>query len=129
MTGPYLRAAPKAELYVHLEGAIRPPTVRELAWRNDIVLPESTLDGLRDWFRFRDFRHFIEVYGVVSRCLRTAADFELVAYELAAELARQNCRYAEVGFTPAFHAREGTAETAYLRGLASARARARKALG
>ena len=125
----YLRAAPKAELHVHLEGAIRPSTVLELARRNDIALPDTTLDGLRDWFRFRDFRHFVEVYGVVSRCLRTPEDFELVAYELAAELAEQNCRYAEVGFTPSFHSREGVADATYLRGLGRARDRARETLG
>ena len=125
----YLHAAPKAELHVHLEGAIRPATVLELARRNGITLPDATLDGIRDWFRFRDFRHFIEVYGVVSRCLRTADDYELVAYEFAAELAGQNCRYAEIGFTPSFHAREGVADATFLRGLSRARERARETLG
>jgi aminodeoxyfutalosine deaminase len=124
----YLRAAPKVELHVHLEGSIRPSTVLELARRNDVTLPHTTLEGFREWFRFRDFSHFIEVYGVVSRCLRTAEDYELIAYELASELARQNCRYAEVGFCPSFHAREGVANATYLRGLSRARDRARSTL-
>ena len=38
----------------------------------------------------------MEVYGAISRCLLTCDDFELIVYEVAAELARQNARYAEL---------------------------------
>ncbi len=125
----YIRAAPKAELHLHLEGSIRPHTVLALVERNDVAFPYTTVEQLREWFRFRDFGHFIEVYGAVSRCLRTREDYELIAYELAEELARQNVRYAEVGFSPAFHTRMGVADATYLSGLARARARARRELG
>jgi aminodeoxyfutalosine deaminase len=125
----YLRAAPKAELHLHLEGAIRPTTVLTLAQRNGVALPYTTLRELRDWFRFRDFDHFVEVYRAISNCLRTADDYELIAFELAEELAGQNARYAEVGFSPAFQARAGIAHTTYLDGLGRARARARRELG
>jgi adenosine deaminase len=125
----YLWAAPKAELHLHLEGAIRPTTVLTLAQRNAVTLPYATLDELRKWFRFRDFAHFIEVYGVISRCLRTAEDYELIAYELAEELAGQHVRYAEVGFSPAFHSRMGVSEATYLAGLGRARERAHRELG
>jgi aminodeoxyfutalosine deaminase len=124
-----LRAAPKAELHLHLEGSVHPSTALALARQNGAVLPYDTLAGLREWFRFRDFAHFIEVYGAISRCLRTAEDYERIAYELAAELAGQNCRYAEVSFTPAFHARMGVAHATYLDGLTRARDRARRTLG
>ena len=71
----------------------------------------------------------MEVYRTICLCLRTAEDFELIAYELAAELARQNCLYAEVSFTPALHARRGVAQATYLDGLSRARERARHTLG
>lgn len=124
----YLAAAPKAELHLHLEGAIRPTTVLTLARRNGVTLPGSTTDELRQWFRFRDFTHFVEVYGAISRCLRTADDYELIAYELAEHLAQQNARYAEVGFSPAFHSRRGVSPDTYLEGLSRARTRAREEL-
>jgi aminodeoxyfutalosine deaminase len=125
----YLKAAPKAELHVHLEGSIRPATMLTLAKRNAVALPCATPEQLRDWFRFRDFDHFVEVYGAISRCLRTADDYELIAYELAEELAGQNARYAKVGFSPAFHTRMGVADRTYLDGLARARDRAQRELG
>src|SRR3954469_20380705 len=125
----YLRAAPKAELHVHLEGTVQPETFLELARRNGVTLPYDTVPALREWFRFRDFSHFIEVYGAISTCLVRSDDFELIAWELAQTLARQNCRYAEVCFSAFFHARRGIADQTFLDGLRRARARAREELG
>src|SRR4051812_12034568 len=96
----YLRAAPKVELHVHLEGAIRPTTLLALAKLNGVTLPVDDLEGLRRWFAYRDFNHFIEIYVAITRCLRTAEDYELIAYEFGAEMARQQVRYAEVTFSP-----------------------------
>ncbi len=73
----YVRAAPKAELHVHLEGAIRPATLFELAARNGVSLPATSEAGLREWFTYRDFNHFVEIFVTVTRCLRTAQDYEL----------------------------------------------------
>jgi aminodeoxyfutalosine deaminase len=95
----FARRIPKAELHVHLEGSIRPATLLQLAARNGIRLPASDERGLREFYRFRDFAHFVEVYVAVSRCLRTPDDYRLVAYEFGAEMARQNTRYAEATFT------------------------------
>src|SRR5579884_3228211 len=86
----YLCAAPKAELHVHLEGSIQPTTLLELAHRNRVDLPADTVDDLRNWFTFRDFPHFAEIYVAITRCLKTVDDYELIAYEFGAEMARQN---------------------------------------
>lgn len=120
----YLRAAPKAELHVHLEGAIRPATLLELAARNRVALPVDSEAALQDWFAYRDFAHFIEVFVVATRCLRTADDYELVAYELGEELARQHVRYAEVTFSPSTHHGLGVAQATWFGGLTRGRARA-----
>jgi aminodeoxyfutalosine deaminase len=125
----YLQAIPKAELHVHLEGSILPDTLLTLARRNGITLPADTVDGLREWFRFRDFLHFVEIYVTITRCLRTAEDYELIAYEFGAEMARQNVRYAEATFTPGTHAALGVPFDVYFAGLTRGRARARADFG
>lgn len=99
----YLRAVPKAELHVHLEGAIPPGTLLTLARRHGVALPSETEDDLRHWFQFRDFDHFTAIYGAICECLRDAADFERVVYDVGAELARQNTHYAEVSISTARH--------------------------
>ena len=102
----------------------------ELARRNGVTLPADDVAGLREWFRFRDFRHFIEVYVAISRCLRSAADYELIAYELGAELARQGVRYAEVTFSPSTHELVlGVPHATYFAGITAGRERARREFG
>jgi adenosine deaminase len=125
----YLAAAPKAELHVHLEGSIRPDTLLELARRNRRSLPHDTVEGLREWFVFRDFQHFIEIYSAVSRCIRSVDDYDLIAYEFGREMARQNVRYAEVTFSPFFHAYHGVPMESYVGGLLRGRSRARGDFG
>jgi aminodeoxyfutalosine deaminase len=90
---------PKAELHVHLEGSIQPATLLELAQRNRISLPATDVTGLQEFYSFRDFEHFIQVYFTITGCLRTAQDYTLIAYEFGRECARQNIRYAEVTFS------------------------------
>jgi len=113
----YLRAVPKVELHVHLEGAIQPATLLELARRNGIELPATTERELRDFFQFRDFRHFADIYVLITRCLRTVDDYELIVHDFGAEMARQNVRYAEVTFSPSTHRWLGVPDETMLDGL------------
>jgi adenosine deaminase len=118
----YLKAAPKAELHLHFQGSIRPETLLELARRHSIDLPVDNVAQLRDWFRFRDFAHFVEVYATLRACLVEQADYELVTHELGAELATQHVRYAEVTFTPGPEVYRGPRET-FFDGLTRGRQR------
>jgi adenosine deaminase len=97
---PLIRQMPKVELHVHLEGSVRPSTLLKLARRHHVALPADDLDGLRRWYAFRDFDHFIDIYMTISGCLRTAADIELITREFLTGQAEQNILYSEVTFTP-----------------------------
>jgi adenosine deaminase len=96
----YITAMPKIELHVHLEGSIRPETLLILAQRSNVTLPAQDVEGLRRWYTFRDFAHFIEIYMTFARCLRTPDDIELIAREFFSGQAAQNIRYSEVTYTP-----------------------------
>jgi aminodeoxyfutalosine deaminase len=85
---------PKIELHVHLEGTVRPDTLREIAKRNDYPLPEK-LD-----YRFRDFRHFIEMFELAAGALRSYDDFRQVVVEYTAEAATHGAVYIEGIFAP-----------------------------
>lgn len=90
---------PKVELHVHIEGAIQPETVLRLAKRNNIDLPADNVEGMREWFKFTDFYHFVEVYLTISKCIRSPEDVALIAEEFAREQARQNILYTEANYT------------------------------
>jgi adenosine deaminase len=95
----YVRAMPKVELHVHLEGSIRPETLLALAQRNRIPLPAETVEGLRAWYSFTDFPHFVKTYLTVTGCIRTPDDLELITREFLAGQAEQNVRHSEVTYT------------------------------
>lgn len=101
VTEESLRSMPKIELHVHFEGSIRPETVLELSRKNNVPLPASDLAGLKDWYRFRDFPHFVDVYIAITKCIQTADDLEFIAREFLQGQADQNIRYSEVTFTVA----------------------------
>ena len=125
----YLRAVPKVELHVHLEGAIHPATLLELARRNRVDLPADSVEGLRQWFVYRDFGHFIEIFVTATACLCTAEDYELIVYEFGAEMARQNVRYTEVTFSPSTHVWMGRTWEMVFGGITRGRERAEAEFG
>jgi len=98
---------PKIELHVHLEGTVRAPTLLEIARRNDYPLPADTVEGLAELYRFRDFRHFIEVWILTTNALQRAEDFRQVVVDYAAEAAAHGAVYLEGIFSPAERVRRG----------------------
>ena len=95
----YLQRMPKVELHVHLEGAIPPGTLLKLARKYSHPLSTWTEAQLMDWFRFRDFPHFAEVYMTICECIRTPEDIELLTYEFLRGQAQQNIVHTEFTFT------------------------------
>src|SRR5436190_1821485 len=98
-----IEAMPKIELHVHLEGATDAETIYELAARNGIGLPASSLAEWKRFYEFTSFDHFIDVYTMASSCMRSAEDFELLAERFLAHQARQNIRYSEVFISVSHH--------------------------
>jgi adenosine deaminase len=99
----FIRRMPKVELHVHLEGSIQPETLLQLAKRNNVSLPATTVEGLREWYKFTDFGHFIEIYIAISSCICSGEDIELIAREFLRGQAAQNILHSEVTFTPFTH--------------------------
>lgn len=95
----FIRTMPKVELHVHLEGSIRPETLLELAARNEVELPARSVDELREWYAFRNFDHFVEVYMAAASCIRTPADVEQIASDFLDGQAAQNVLHSEVTYT------------------------------
>lgn len=97
----WCQALPKVELHVHFEGSVRPETVLALAKRHDMPLPADTVEGLREWYRYRDFRHFVEIYVAVTQRIKTADDLILVGEEFVDGQVAQNVVHSEVTYTAA----------------------------
>lgn len=100
MLSNFVAGLPKAELHVHHVGSASPRIVSELAERHPGTVPSDPA-LLREFFAFRDFAHFIEVYLAVVDLVRTPEDVRYLTYEIARELHEgQSVRYAELTCTP-----------------------------
>jgi aminodeoxyfutalosine deaminase len=128
LTSPYadfVAGLPKAEIHVHHVGSASPRIVSELAARHPGTVP-SDLDALREFYTFRDFAHFIEVYLAVVDLLREPEDLRLLTYEIASDMAAQNIRYAELTLTPWTSVQRGIPIEAYVDAVEDARVAAER---
>jgi aminodeoxyfutalosine deaminase len=92
---------PKIELHVHLEGAVRPSALLEIAARNRVALPVDNVEELVRLYTFTDFEHFIELWMMTTHVIRTETDFRQVVASYAEEAASHGAVYIEGIFTPA----------------------------
>ncbi|MGH9669725.1 MAG: adenosine deaminase [Terriglobales bacterium] len=90
----YILSLPKAELHLHLEGAVEPETLVELSQRHD----KQPLDRaqVEQLYRYADFRGFLMAFKEVTERLRTAEDYELITWKLMERLRAENVLHAEV---------------------------------
>jgi aminodeoxyfutalosine deaminase len=96
----FISRLPKVELHVHLVGSAPVSTVLELARRHPDRSVPQTEEGLREFYAFRDFPHFIAVYQAVSELLTEPEDIAALVRGIARELAAQNVRYVELQVAP-----------------------------
>jgi adenosine deaminase len=124
VTRELLHRLPKAELHVHLDGSLRPETMLELAAEYGKPMPASDAEALRDYMHVQDARNLVEYldrFAITLSVMQTADALERIAYELAADLAAENVRYAEIRYSPILNTQGGLPLTetvdAPLRGL------------
>ncbi len=125
----FITRLPKAELHVHHVGSASPRIVSELAERHPGTVP-SDPEQLAEFFAFRDFAHFIEVYLAVVDLIRTPEDVRLLTYEIAREMAQvQQVRYAELTCTPHTSVLSGVPIEAFTEAIEDARTAAERDFG
>lgn len=90
---PFVRQLPKAELHLHLEGAVEPATLLELRRQHG---EQATLAETEFLYRYTDFGSFLMAFKEVSAHLRGPDDYELVTYRLMQQLKEENVLHAEV---------------------------------
>jgi adenine deaminase len=124
-----LRAAPKAELHIHIEGSLEPELIFELARRNQITLPYASVEALRAAYAFTNLQTFLDVYYAGASVLITEDDFDAMASAYFERAARDNVVHCEIFFDPQTHTARGIDIGVVIRGLDRAARRAEAELG
>jgi adenosine deaminase len=112
-----MRAVPKAELHVHLEGTAPPELVHRIAVRNGLVLPERLL-GDDGRFRYTDFLDFLRTYDLAASVMRTGEDYRDITYEYLCSCAAGSAIYVELTASPDHAALVGLSDADHLGGIA-----------
>jgi len=103
MTREFIRAIPKSDLHVHLDGSLRLKTLIDLAREQGISLPSETPEGLRETVfkdSYGDLGEYLKGFQYTCAVMRDAEALERVAYELALDCFAEGVRYIEPRFAP-----------------------------
>jgi adenosine deaminase len=124
-----LRAMPKAELHIHIEGSLEPELIFGLAQRNGVALPYPGVEALRAAYAFTDLQSFLDIYYAGASVLVTAQDFEDMAMAYFRRAKADNVVHAELFFDPQTHTARGVTFATVIGGLSRACRRAQDELG
>ncbi len=99
----------KAEIHIHLEGAIRTQTLIDVAKEYNLNLPSYEVGELdkhvKIYDQMRDLDTVLEAFTIFQNSITSPKVVERIAWELFEDSARQNIKLLEVRFSPdwAFH--------------------------
>ena len=104
-----IQEMPKVILHLHLDGSLRPETVKE--WIEELIGKEADIEEVRNMLMVekdcRDLNQYLEKFDLPVKVLQSTEHLERATYELYEDLAKQNVKYAEVRFAPSLHTRAG----------------------
>lgn len=106
----FIRALPKTDLHVHLDGSLRIQTLIDLARERKVTLPSYSVEGLRELVfkdRYESLEEYLQGFALTGAVLQDEDALERVSYEFAEDCFEEGVRYFEVRFAPQLHVHEG----------------------
>jgi adenosine deaminase len=125
----FIRGLPKAELHLHIEGALEPELMFALARRNRVGLPFATVEEVRAAYAFSNLQDFLDIYYQGAGVLQTQEDFHDLAMAYFSRVAADGARHVELFFDPQTHTDRGLPFSVAADGLLSGMAEAKASLG
>jgi adenosine deaminase len=112
-----LRAMPKAELHIHIEGSLEPELIFAMAQRNAVALNYPTVEALREAYVFDDLQSFLDIYHAGTAVLRTEQDFYEMTSAYLARVRADNVLHAEIFIDTQTHTGHGQSTDTVINGL------------
>jgi adenosine deaminase len=119
-TPDFIRALPKTELHVHIEGTLEPELLFALAGKHGIELPYRSAAELRAAYSFPDLQSFLDIYYTGANVLREAADFHALASAYLRRAHADGVVHVEIFFDPQSHTARGIPLATVMAGLTQA---------
>ena len=101
----FYKSLPKIELHRHLEGALRLPTMLEIARKYNLDLPYNNMDQFRPLVQVMDgepftFQNFLSKFASLRHFFQSEEVIRQITREAITDAASDNIRYMELRFTP-----------------------------
>ncbi|GEP47908.1 adenosine deaminase [Microbacterium saccharophilum] len=107
LQGVRIQSLPKVSLHDHLDGALRPQTIIELASEIGLDVPSTDADDLADWFEDQSdsgsLVEYLKTFDLTTAVMQTRDGLRRVAREFVEDLAADGVIYGEVRWAPEQH--------------------------
>ncbi|ENU17215.1 adenosine deaminase [Acinetobacter lwoffii] len=124
-----IRALPKAELHVHIEGTFEPELMFAIAQRNKIAIPYKSVEEVKQAYNFHNLQSFLDIYYAGAAVLIHEQDFYDLAWAYFEKCAEDRVVHTEMFFDPQTHTDRGVAFSTVINGLQKACDDAKAKLG
>ena len=122
----FLASMPKAELHLHLDGALSPELMFTLAQRNKVELPYKSVAEIESAYQFTNLQSFLDIYYQGASALNFEQDFYDLTIDYFLKCKADNIRHTELSFDPQTHTGRGIAFETVISGILRAMDDAKK---
>jgi len=129
MIEEFIKALPKAELHLHIEGSLEPELMFELAERNNVPLPFASVEEVQAAYVFSDLQSFLDIYYAGTGVLLQVSDFFDLTWAYIQRVQKQNVRHIEIFFDPQTHTDRGIPFQTVITGIHKALVEAKQKFG
>lgn len=103
----FIDGLPKAELHLHIEGTFEPGLMFDIAHRNRISIPYSSVEALQKAYVFGNLQDFLDMYYQGASVLLYEQDFYDLTMAYLKKAHEQNIKHTEIFFDPQTHTARG----------------------
>jgi adenosine deaminase len=128
-TERFIKAMPKAEIHLHLEGAIPHEILLAQIRRKGTEPSIRTVEDLKAKLTYTDFPSFIDLWVWKNTFIKDEKDFEDIAYAMLEGLSRENVKYVESFYAPGDYSRFGLSTQGITECVIAGKERARRDFG
>jgi len=125
----FIKAIPKAELHLHIEGTFEPALILEIAKRNKTQLKYKSIADLKNAYNFSNLQEFLDIYYEGCNVLLNEIDFYDITWAYLIKAQEQNILHVEIMFDPQTHTDRGITFETIIKGIHKALAKGQSKLG
>ncbi len=129
MMKEFIKRIPKAELHLHIEGTLEPELMFKLAKRNQVDLSFSSIEEVRDAYKFSNLQSFLNIYYNGANVLLHTEDFFDLTWAYLEKVNVENVKHVEIFFDPQTHTGRGVPISDVIEGIHSALEKAKYKFG